>query len=162
VRNTGRVSSDDDDEALTWVGGRDPSHYETPEVVASKRASAAKSVKPVKSAAPLATPEEDDDDVADVPAGTGSVVLVTLGTLGGVYLLYTVGWVVSWQRFLYSSDTELELIAFHVQQVLAILAAPLWFVATILLTRDRKPTTRLLWLLAGALVLVPWSFVFGR
>jgi hypothetical protein len=157
------VSSDDDDEALTWVGGRDPSHYETPEVVASKRASAAKSVTPVKSAAPLATPEEDDDDdVADVPAGTGSVVLVTLGILGGVYLLYTVGWVVSWQRFLYSSDTELELIAFHVQQVLAILAAPLWFVATILLTRDRKPTTRLLWLLAGALLLVPWSFVFGR
>ena len=88
-------------------------------------------------------------------------VLVSLGILGGIYLLYTVGWFISWQRFLYASNDELELIAFHVQQILAIIAPALWFVVTMVLTRERRPAIRLLWLLVGAVVLVPWSFVFG-
>jgi hypothetical protein len=149
------VSGDDDDEALTWAGGRDPSHYETPEVKPQKPQKAAgASAKPVANA-----PEAQDDD--ELPPATSSVVLVALGILGGIYLLYTIGWFVSWQRFLYASADELELIAFHVQQVLAIVGPPLWFVVTLLLTRERKPQVRLLWLLAGALVLVPWPFVFG-
>lgn len=147
--------SDDDDEALTWAGGRDPSHYETPEVKPRKPP------KPAKSTAkPAAAPADaDDDDELSPP--TSAVVLVSLGILGGIYLLYTVGWFVSWQRFLYASADELELIAFHVQQVLAIVGPPLWFTVTLLLTRERKPQVRLLWLLVGALVLIPWPFVFG-
>jgi hypothetical protein len=149
------VSGDDDDEALTWAGGRDPSHYETPEVKPQKpKKPAEASAKPVADA-----PEAQDDD--ELPPAASSVVLVALGILGGIYLLYTIGWFVSWQRFLYASADELELIAFHVQQVLAIVGPPLWFVVTLLLTRERKPQVRLLWLLVGALVLIPWPFVFG-
>ena len=141
------MTSNDDEDALTWAGGRDPSHYETPE---------AKAPKPSKTT--TAPPEEDEQEI---PPSMSAPVLVSLGILGGIYLLYTVGWFISWQRFLYASDNELELVAFHVQQILAIVAPALWFVVTMLLTRERKPTLRLLWLLVGAVVLIPWSFVFG-
>lgn len=147
------MSSDQDDDALTWAGGRDPSHYETPEQKAPKPQ---KPQGAQKSADP--TPTEDDPEL---PPSMSAAVLVSLGILGGVYLLYTVGWFISWRRFLYASNDELELVAFHVQQVLAIIAPALWFVVTMLLTRERKPAVRLLWLLAGALVLIPWPFVFG-
>jgi hypothetical protein len=150
------VSSDDDDEALTWVGGRDPSHYETPEA------------KPVKSARAGATPKSNveaaDDDPGDdeAPVPTSGAVLVMLGLLGGIYLLYTVGWFISWRREVYVDPNTLELAAFRLQQVLAIVAAPLWFAATIFFTRNRTPVLRLIWLVIGALLLVPWPFTFGR
>jgi hypothetical protein len=141
------VSADENDDALTWAGGRDPSHYENPEPRAPK---------PSKKAI---APQQVDE--TELPPSMSAPVLVSLGILGGIYLLYTVGWYISWQRFLYASNDELELAAFHVQQILAILAPALWFVVTILLTRERKPAIRLLWLLVGAVVLIPWSFVFG-
>jgi hypothetical protein len=152
------VSGEDDDEALTWAGGRDPSHYETPEPKAPKPTRAV--AKPTPNSA-LA--DADADAVADeLPPSMSAVVLVCLGVLGGIYALYTVGWFVSFQRLVYVPTDALELITFKAQQVLAILAAPLWFIVTTLVTRERKPAIRLLWLLIGALALVPWSFTLGR
>jgi hypothetical protein len=149
------VSGNDDDEALTWAGGRDPSHYETPEAKPQKPPKAPKATtKPAAAAV--------DADDAELTPGTSGAVLVSLGILGGIYLLYTIGWFVSWQRFVYTDPNVLELAAFRIQQVLAVLAPPLWFVVTLLFTRDRKPAVRLVWLLIGALLLVPWSFTFGR
>ena len=98
----------------------------------------------------------------ELAPGMSSVVLISLGLLGGIYLLYTVGWFISWRRLVYTDPDVLELAAFRAQQVLAIVAAPLWFGATLFFTRERKPAVRLLWLLIGAVVLVPWSFTFGR
>jgi hypothetical protein len=159
------VSGNDDDEALTWAGGRDPSHYETPE---------AKPPKPPKPGkAPIVKPKPADatvepdgaagpDDEEELAPATSSVALISFGILGGIYLLYTVGWFVSWQRLPYADSDLLSLTAFRIQQVLAILAPPLWFVLTLLFTRDGKPAVRLIWLLIGALLLVPWSFTFGR
>jgi hypothetical protein len=159
------VSGNNDDEALTWAGGRDPSHYETPE------AKPPKPPKPGKT--PRAKPKSTDvtvdtdgaadaDDEAEQAPVTSSAALISFGILGGIYLLYTVGWFVSWQRLPYAGSDQLELTAFRIQQVLAILAPPLWFVLTLLFTRDRKPAVRLIWLLIGALLLIPWSFTFGR
>lgn len=152
------MNGEDEDEALTWAGGRDPSHYETPEPKAQKPAKA------------VAQPAQDraiaggmTDDVADVlPPAMSAVVLVCLGVLGGIYALYTVGWFVSFQRLVYVPTDSLELVAFKTQQVLGVLAPPLWFVVTLMATRGRKPALRLLWLVIGALALVPWSFVLGR
>jgi hypothetical protein len=156
-RDTGWVSgTDDDDDALSWAGARDPSLYETPTAKAPSPSKAAKSGTPESAAADSAL--TDDDEIAP---GMSGVVLVCLGILGGIYALYTIGWFVSWQRLLYS-DSGLGLAAFHIQQALAVLAAPLWFTVTLLATRDRKPTVRLLWLVIGALLLVPWSFTFGQ
>jgi hypothetical protein len=150
------VSSDEEDEALTWAGGRDPSHYETPEAKPAKPAKA-RTVSRVGTGPDTAV-EEDEE----LPPATSGAVLVLLGILGGIYLLYTIGWFISWQRLVYSDPNLLELGAFRVQQVLAILAPPLWFGGTIVLTRGRKPTARLLILVLGAILLVPWSFTFGR
>jgi hypothetical protein len=146
------VTGDDNDEALTWAGGRDPSHYETPEPKAPKPSK--------KVSAPAAADGDEADE--ESPQATNGAVLVSLGILAGIYLLYTVGWFISWQRLVYTDPDALELAAFRIQQVLAILAPPLWFAFTLLFTRERKPTVRLLWLLIGAVLLVPWSFTFGR
>jgi hypothetical protein len=157
------VSSDDDDDALTWAGARDPSLYETPEVKAPKPSKAPKAAKPEMSlpaTAPSGAADVEADD--ELPPATSSVVLIALGLLGGIYLLYTVGWFISWQRLVYTDPDALELGAFRAQQVLAVVAAPLWFGATLFFTRERKPAVRLLWLVIGAVVLVPWSFTFGR
>jgi hypothetical protein len=154
------VSGDDDEEALSWAGGRDPSHYETPEAQIVKPSKRSQASKPSQ-ASNTVNPDGSDDESEDRPT-MSSIVLVCLGILGGIYVLYTVGWFVSWQRLIYADPDALELAAFHVQQVLAILAAPLWFGATIFFTRKRRPAVRLLWLVIGALALVPWSFTFGQ
>jgi hypothetical protein len=156
------VSGDDDEEALTWAGGRDPSHYETPEPKAPKPGKPTKGTTTSGSGTVADSTDGDDDADDTAPPAMSSVVLVCLGVLGGIYALYTLGWFVSWQRLLYVDTDALELAAFHIQQVLAILAPPLWFVATIFFTRGRKPAVRLLWLVIGALLLVPWSFTFGQ
>lgn len=142
-------NENESDEALIWAGGRDPSHYETPEP---------KAPKPSKKVAALHAAADDEE----LSPPMSAVVLVSLGLLGGIYLLYTIGWFSSWQRFIYGSADDLGLVVFQAQQVLAILAAPLWFVLTMVFTRERKPAVRLVWLLIGALLLVPWSFTFGR
>jgi hypothetical protein len=159
------VSGNDEDEALTWAGGRDPSHYETPEAKPPKPPKPGKVPRAKPKSADVTVDTDgaaDADDEAEQAPVTSSAALISFGILGGIYLLYTVGWFVSWQRLPYADSDQLELIAFRIQQVLAILAPPLWFVLTLLFTRDRKPAVRLIWLLIGALVLVPWSFTFGR
>jgi hypothetical protein len=139
------VSSDSDDEALSWAGDRDATHVDAP-------------------VAPRPVTEPPVEDVAEdeaLPAATSSILLITLGILGGVYLLFTVGWIVSLQRFLYFATTPLEQVAFSAQQYLAVIATPLWFVVSLLMTRGRKPPVRLVWLIVGMVLLVPWSFVLG-
>jgi hypothetical protein len=162
------VSGNDDDEALTWAGGRDPSHYESPEAKPPKPPKPGKAprIKPKPADATVdtdgAADADDQADADDLAPAMSAPVLISFGILGGIYLLYTVGWFVSWQRLPYADSDLLSLTAFRIQQVLAILAPPLWFVLTLLFTRNRKPAVRLIWLLIGALVLVPWSFTFGR
>jgi hypothetical protein len=157
------VSSNDEDDALTWAGGRDPSHYETPEVKAPKPSKVTSSkANPSTTTAPAIAGADGTGDADELRPATSGVVLVSLGILGGIYLLYTIGWIISWQRLTYTDPDQLELGAFRAQQLLAIIASPLWFGATIYFTRDRRPAFRLLWLVIGALLLVPWSFTFGR
>lgn len=162
------MSGNDDDEALTWAGGRDPSHYETPEAKPQKPPKPSKpSVRSRPDAglegneADEAVDEDDDGDADDARPATSGAVLVSLGILGGIYLLYTIGWIVSWQRLTYVASDPLDGIAFSVQQALTLVAAPVWFVVTLILTREQKPTLRLLWLVIGAVVLIPWPFTLG-
>jgi hypothetical protein len=148
------VADDEEDEALTWEGARDPSHYETPIVKEAKPAK-----RPKREAASATVDASDDDET--LPAITSSALLITLGILAGVYLLYTVGWVITIQHAGSLATTPLDKIAIAIQEGLAIAAPALWFAAAIYLTRTRRPAIRLLWLVVGVLVLVPWPFVFG-
>lgn len=134
----------DDDAALRWGGEHDPSHVDA--------------ARPV----PRETPATADG-AAGEPAGdarASSVGLVGLGILAGVYLLYTVGWVLSVVQDQFTLTDPLAQAMATVGDVLAVLAPALWFAAIHLLTRGRS-VARFAWLIGGAVLLIPWPFVLG-
>lgn len=98
-------------------------------------------------------------------AQLSSVALISYGVLGGIYLLYTIGWLIHVVRQtlpVFPIQTALGEILFQVQQLLGVVASPLWFMAALLLTRGRSARTRIGWLLLGVFVLVPWPFIWGQ
>jgi len=135
------MARDDDDAALSWDGDEaEPVVVERP-----------------KRAAPVDTEPEGDD----VAPATSSIQLVTYGILAGAYLLYTVGWGISVARTgIFNENLFVEIMS-QFSEFLAIAVAPLWFAITLLLTRGRRPLLRLLWLIAGLVLLVPLPFILG-
>lgn len=93
-----------------------------------------------------------------------AVLLVTYGILGGVHLIYLAGWVIALQRLnalsVPSADALTE-IMLQLGEALAIVSPVAWFAAAFMLTKGRRPIVRLLWLLAGLVVVAPWPFVLG-
>lgn len=137
------MTIDPDDEALSWAGD------EATATAATKRAAdAAASESPQADAAAQAHP------------GASAVMLVFLGVIGGVYLLYAVGWAVAVFRDRFTRDSLLAEIMAQFGEFLAIVAPLVWLAVTLLLTRDR-PGVRVGWLLAGVVLLVPVPFVLG-
>lgn len=92
-------------------------------------------------------------------APMGNVALIALGVLGGIYLLFTIGWIVGGLRLQGTAQFLVSPVAYQFALWLAVLAAPLWFAVTFLLTRSSKTWVRLVWLLAGVVLLVPWPFI---
>jgi hypothetical protein len=132
----------DDDEALSWAGDGDSTHVESRE----------------------SKPEVVVDEVADEDAAprTSSLLLIVYGVLAGVYLLYTFGWITSVVRSTLPVYDLLSGIMYQFGQFLAIASPALWLTAAMLLTRDRKPVVRLLWVVIGLVVVAPWPFLLGR
>lgn len=94
--------------------------------------------------------------------GLGDAGLVVLGILGGVYLLWTIGWVLGTLRLRDWIQIRTGAVAdtmFHGSMVLGILAPVIWFFGAWFLTRHRGAWVRVLALVLGAVVLVPWPFV---
>lgn len=96
---------------------------------------------------------------AGSPKPMGNVELVSLGVLGGVYLLLAIGWWIGGSRLQLIAQLFLEPIGFTVSWILAVLAAPIWFATVFLLTRERPAWARVLLLVVGAVVLLPWPFL---
>jgi hypothetical protein len=136
----GRVSvgTDPDDDALSWGGETDPTHVDAPESVPA--------VVSLSRPAP----------------GTGSLLLIGFGVFAGVYLLYTIGWFAAVLRNTLTLSGLIPEIMYQFGEFLAIVAPALWLGTTLLLTRGRGPLVRVLWLLAGLVVLVPWPMLVGR
>jgi hypothetical protein len=107
----------------------------------------------------LAYSTESDADSVTEPAPMGSVLLVVLGILGGVYLLYTVGWFTTATRSNTLPIGALDVVMARLRSYLSVAAPVLWFVTTLVLTRRRRPVLRVLWLLLGVIVLLPLPFV---
>ncbi|MGY6498454.1 MAG: hypothetical protein ACXIUP_09535, partial [Microcella sp.] len=119
------------------------------------------------------TPGDDvdasSDEAAQAPADTGaasgergrSALLAATSVFGGVYLMYTVGWIIGVAQLPLSGTDLLQEITYQFAEFLAIIAAPMWFVATLVLSRGRGAAHRLGWLAVGTLVLVPWPFLLG-
>lgn len=144
----------DDEEALRWAG---------------EDLSAERAVRPSRSKTPShehaveATTEADaiiDFDEDDEAAVVSSTALVTMGVLGGVYFLYTLGWLTYALRSITHSSDVLAGFMFNLGLWLSVLAAPLWFALTFWFTR--RLSIRYAWLVLGALVLIPIPLVWPR
>lgn len=155
-----------DDDALSWDGDDDPTL--APQVAPRRPASepepapeAAVSTRPRIEADAASTPVGDDADAAPM----GNVALVTLGVFGGIYLLLAVGWFIGGSR-LQSTVNILQLLgqgpnpAAHIAAwILAVAAPAVWFATSLVLTRSRPVWLRIVALLVGAVVLLPWPFL---
>mgnify|MGYP003453127278 CR=1 FL=1 len=139
--------TDEPEDALVWGDETDPSHVDGPD--------GRPAVSTLGAAARV-----DRDESTQTPA----VLLVTYGILGGVYLVYTLGWVLTVIRLnaIRGSSGELTSeIMFQLGEFLAIASPALWFAAVVGLTRGRRPIVRLLWSVVGLVAVLPWPFVLG-
>ena len=146
------MAARDEDDAFRWDGDDDPTLSVTPDAVASSAAVTAPEPDPV--------PEEPRDE--QEPAGIGNVALVAYGVLGGVYALWTAGWVIGALRLkgrIEGLSGSVADVMFQGTMVLAIIAPAIWFLVSLLGTRGKQAWQRFLWLGIGVLVLIPWPFM---
>ncbi|MBM7505127.1 DNA polymerase III subunit gamma/tau [Agromyces aurantiacus] len=157
---------DDEDEALRWEGDDDatlapgwkrvgsPAAAPSPGAVEGAEGATSDGATAVSAIAEAGEPDET------AAAQPGSAELVLLGVFGGVYLLYTLGWILSVLRVQNAAQDPVSQVMFALGLWLAVLAPALWFGVTFALTRGRT-RARLIWLLVGAVVLLPVAFVAG-
>jgi hypothetical protein len=131
-----RVEQHDDDAALHWEGD------DAPETPVATQATPAK-VERVEPAKPAQS----------------SFFLVMYGVLAGIYLIYTVGWLVGMHHVASTGGSALAVIAAAVAQGLALASPTLWFLTALHLTRKRSAVSRLLALISGLIVVLPWPFI---
>ena len=117
---------------------------------------------------PPAAPAPDDEGVDDTvtvvdqPEPLSSAALVSLGLLAGIYLLYSVGWLLGGGVLRTASGFLVTDAAFFPAYVAAVVAPVVWFAVTLVLTRHSATWLRFVWLAAGVVLLVPWPIVlFG-
>lgn len=172
VSYAGDMTSDPDDDALTWDGddatrlARPAGTDAAPAAQPAEKTALPEGGNAVGRGSDTAahradTTERDADPVAEdeerPPLSTG--MLLTLGVVGGVYLLYSVGWVVGGLRLKPLANFFVADAMFLPWFVLAIAAPALWFLASWVLTRDKATWIRVGVLLLGVVLLVPWPFV---
>ena len=145
-------------ETVTHAPGSEPAAPRTPPplptpsppVGADETAGAATSDAPVEPAAPTEEPAAE---------GLGTAALVSIGVLGGVYLLFAIGWLVGGLR-LQGRYQVLVTDSMYQGALWLATAAPLvWFATTIFATRKTRAWVRWLWLAVGVLLLIPWPFL---
>lgn len=166
----------DSDDALSWDGDDGDSPTPTaPSPAERKRVAPADATLPEgwnamgkgSGAVGRPVPEESDDADADADAdaddtetpGLNTAMLLILGVVGGIYLLYSVGWVVGGLRLKPLANFFVIDAMFLPWFVLAVAAPLLWFLASWVLTRGKAGWIRVSALLLGVVLLVPWPFV---
>ncbi|MFM9920947.1 hypothetical protein [Lacisediminihabitans sp. H27-G8] len=131
------MATEPDDAGLSWGDETDPTHVDAPLV-----------------------DEPRDATELDEP-GMSSALLVTLGVFGGIFLLFTVGWIVGVQRSTVPSTGLFFTFMYRLGQILAVVAPAAWFVGVLVLARERRSGVRILWLMLGVVLLAPWPFILG-
>lgn len=140
------MARDSDDDALRWEGDDDPTLAPGWKTVG----------RPVPLEGAPAGPEEDTE--GDAATQPGSAELVMLGVLGGVYLLYSIGWLITASRPAPALPDPVAQFMYGLGRWLAVAAPALWFGAAMWLAAEHR-RARLIWLVAGAVVLVPVPFL---
>lgn len=88
-----------------------------------------------------------------------NVMLVALGVLGGVYLLFSIGWIVGGLRLRPLASLIVADAMYFPWLVFAVAAPALWFLAVWVTTKGRSAWIRISLLIVGIVLLVPWPFV---
>lgn len=170
-----------DEDAFRWEGDDDPAPVEPPAalppgfravgrgsaaVPAAETEAGSPPVRPgVEAAAESHTTSATDDSGPD---GMGNAALIALGILGGIYLLFSIGWLIGGLRvhgiasFLVSGDgiaPPVWTTGNAAAVGLAVAAPALWFTAVYTLTRRAAAWLRWVLLAAGVVLLVPWPFI---
>ena len=178
-----RPEDDRDDDALSWAGeGGDPTLV-AGDGTARRKAPRAVRSAPAERAArdgdvdelpdELREDDGDDDDELDDDerdaadaAAASSVLLVAMGVAAGLYLLSTIGWMITATR---QNATIAATFAgdplggglYGLGLWLAVAGPAAWFAAVLLGTRRARTRTRVLWLIAGLILLAPLPFLKG-
>lgn len=134
----------DDEEALRWAGD-DEAGRDAPRLRADRAKAAADGAAP------------GDDSEPRRPGDTARAAAAAVFALP--YLAWTIGWILAVTQMSSGASQLLGEIIWQFGEFLAILAAPLWFAATLTLTRDAPPRVRVGVLALGSGVLVPWPLV---
>ncbi len=170
-----------DDDALSWgdddptldVGDDGVDWGDEPRPVAAPPAATSRTVAATVTGpdGPTGTrevlhPHTDDRARARTPRGPaepaaplGNVALVALGVLGGVYGLFAVGWFIAGTRFQVWASLFVDPVTYGAAWTLSVAAPVVWFVATLVLARRRALWQRVLLLVLGVLLLLPWPFL---
>ncbi|WP_353828842.1 hypothetical protein [Agromyces sp. SYSU T0242] len=150
-----------DDEALRWEGDEET----TLEPGWKRVGPATRAASEPSSSASTAGASDDSGAEPGSAEGSraaqpGSAELVLLGVLGGAYLLYTLGWILTVLRVENPAVDPVGSFMFALGLWLAALAPALWFGVVFALTRGRV-RLRFIWLVIGIVVLLPVAFVAG-
>jgi len=152
------MSSDRPDDAFSW-GDESDASYADPGKEALETDDDGSAAAPGAGAATVTASGADTGGAAGSRRRTAAIA--TTGIFGGIYLMYSVGWILSVGGLIQPSTNLLLEISYQFAEFLAIIACALWFAAPLTLTRSDQPVKRLGWLALGALVLVPWPFLLG-
>jgi len=165
------MTSSRDDDALGWAGDDDPTLVSAAKATPARADEPATAARTADPAAEVASPDLPEGwavtgspggyvDAPVGPAPMSSPALVGLGILGGVYLLYTVGWFVGVSRLTNPFTPPLTNFMFSLGTWLAMAAPAVWFASSFWLTRG-KPRLRWTWLILGVVLLAPLPFIAG-
>lgn len=146
---------DADAEALSWAG--DESRGRATSRIA-RVAGSADGIGADGNGADGNGPDSEPDSAA--AGAAGGLLLIGYGILAGAYAIFTAGWITTVFR---STTTLANLpaeILYQFGEFLAIALPLLWFVAVLRL--ETKPPRRLLWLLIGIPLVLPWPWVLGQ
>lgn len=141
-----------EEDALSWAGDDDRLTTGSPQS-AKRDARGASSVKKLKKQV------QEAAETAELPAGLSSAALIGFGIFAGIYLLFSVAWLITALRNPTQIADALGNAMFQFGLWLSVAAPAIWFGAVLYLGKDKKVSTRLLYLLLGVAILIPWPYV---
>lgn len=140
-----------EDDALSWADDEDRLVTGAPQS-AKRDARGASSVN-------SSTKEAADGTDDNVQTGLSSIALVGFGIFGGIYLLSSVAWLITALRNPTQIADPLGNGMFVLGLWLAVAAPSLWFAAVLYLGSHSSVSKRMVFLLLGAFVLIPWPYL---
>lgn len=136
------ASSDDD--ALRWAGDDDRLTTSAP-LNPPRRTSQAK-------------PDPSGSELTE-QNGLSSLALVSMGIFAGIYLLFSVAWLITALRNPTAIADPLGNTMFQLGMWLSVASPALWFIAVVVIWKNMGVVKQMLWLATGVVVLIPWPYI---